>query len=312
MPNPTPPLFSLLIANYNNGKYLEECIRSILAQTYTHWEVVIVDDASTDESAYIYNQYLKDPRFRIYLNGNNKGCGYTKRRCVELAHGELCGFVDPDDALTQDAVETMVEAHLKHATASLIYSTHFVCNSSLCVQKVAGYVGPIPHNRYSWAQKRPIISHFATFKRNLYRKTAGIEPWLDKAVDKDLYFKLEEVGTVIHLSQSLYYYRHHSTGISLNKNARKAFLTELGVKALIETRWDNKKLVRSLMPHSRMELAGALFLSGGLLLMNKRMHYGFLAMYKSLRYHGLRFIPGAFIIISRGVKASLRNKTSPS
>ena len=60
------PLFSVLIANYNNGKYLQEAVDSVLAQTYTNWEIIIVDDKSTDNSAEVYNQYKDDSRFHIY------------------------------------------------------------------------------------------------------------------------------------------------------------------------------------------------------------------------------------------------------
>ena len=54
------PLFSVLIANYNNGKYLMEAIESVRQQTYTHWEIVLVDDASTDNSKQLYKDLEKD------------------------------------------------------------------------------------------------------------------------------------------------------------------------------------------------------------------------------------------------------------
>ena len=96
------PLFSVLIANYNNGKYLMDAIKSVYEQTYTHWEIILVDDASTDNSHELYKELEKDERIRIFYNDENHGCGYTKRRCAELANGELCGFLDPDDAYTFD------------------------------------------------------------------------------------------------------------------------------------------------------------------------------------------------------------------
>ena len=89
------PLFSVLITNYNNGRYLQEAIDSVLAQTYTNWEIILVDDKSTDNSFEIYEKYKDDGRFKIYYNEVNMGCGYTKHRCAELASGELCGFLDP-------------------------------------------------------------------------------------------------------------------------------------------------------------------------------------------------------------------------
>lgn len=54
------PLFSVLIANYNNGKYLMEAINSVYAQTYTNWEIILVDDASTDNFKEIYKELEKD------------------------------------------------------------------------------------------------------------------------------------------------------------------------------------------------------------------------------------------------------------
>ena len=103
------PLFSVLIANYNNGRFLQEAIDSVLAQTYSNWEVVIVDDGSTDESRRVYDQFKEDDRIRVYYNGDNKGCGYTKKHCAKLAKGEVCGFLDPDDVILAEALELSVE-----------------------------------------------------------------------------------------------------------------------------------------------------------------------------------------------------------
>ncbi len=74
------PLFSVLIANYNDGKYLQEAIESIFAQTYDNWEIIIVDDGSTDNSRDIYDKYKEDRRFHIFFNERNMGCGYTKKK----------------------------------------------------------------------------------------------------------------------------------------------------------------------------------------------------------------------------------------
>ena len=115
-------MFSVLIANYNNGKYLQEAIDSVLAQTYNNWEIIIVDDKSTDDSVEVYNKYKDDSRFRIYFNDKNEGCGYTKRRCAELAHGDICGFLDPDDTLTEDALEKHIKVHSSQPKVSVIYS----------------------------------------------------------------------------------------------------------------------------------------------------------------------------------------------
>ena len=125
------PLFSIMIANHNDGKYIQEALASVEKQTYKNYEVVIVDDGSDDDSNNILKELESKSNYRVYYNDKNYGCGYTKRKCVELAKGELCGFLDADDALTNEALEVMVEKHLKHPDASLIYSRYHYCDKDL-------------------------------------------------------------------------------------------------------------------------------------------------------------------------------------
>ena len=117
------PLFSVLIANFNNGRFIRDCIGSVLEQTHTCWEVIFVDDGSTDNSLEVITGFAeKDDRIKVFRNKENTGCGYTKRKCAELATGEICGFLDPDDALVENAIELSVKEHLENPNASLVYS----------------------------------------------------------------------------------------------------------------------------------------------------------------------------------------------
>lgn len=236
------PLVSILIANYNNGKYLIEAIDSIRDQTYSNWEVILVDDASTDHSRDLYEELVKDERFHVYYNQSNRGCGFTKRRCVELSSGEICGFLDPDDALSPDALDVMVGEHLTNPSASLVHSDHYVCDEKLNILSI--YRGEqIPTNECFLHYQRG-VSHFATFKRNLYYQTVGINSSMTCAVDMDLYYLLEEVGAFVYTPHILYYYRT-GTGqnISLGKNTYKAFAwdTVSQYNAAIRRKWDIDK-----------------------------------------------------------------------
>ena len=78
-------LFSILIANYNNERYLLECIESVLIQSYENWEIIIVDDKSTDESNKLYSLLIKNSKIRIFYNKKNYGLGYTKIKLIQLA-----------------------------------------------------------------------------------------------------------------------------------------------------------------------------------------------------------------------------------
>jgi len=202
------PLFSVLIASYNNGCYLQEAIDSVLEQSYTNWEIVIVDDKSTDNSFEIYDKYKDDNRFRIYYNEKNRGCGCTKRRCAELAKGELCGFLDPDDALMPTAIEVMVNAHAEHHECSLIYSTCYRYSGDRNEDMpIWDFIGEIPKDSDFLIYGKKLVSHFVSFKRAAYLKTDGIDATLKAAVDRDLYYRLEEQGPLLHLPIPLYFYR---------------------------------------------------------------------------------------------------------
>ena len=216
------PLFSVLIANYNNGCYLQEAIDSVLMQNYNNWEVVIVDDASPDNSAEIYNRYRKDGRFQVYYNDANKGVGFTKRRCVELASGEICGFLDPDDVLVgTDVFDVMVEAHFEHPNASMIYSGMYRADEHLnIIREEPGR--DIPVGSSGLQMKSWPFHHFLTFKMEKYRQTGGMNPIMQNAEDYDLFYKLEEVGEAIHLDCIQYIQRNNPHSISLNDNSYKA------------------------------------------------------------------------------------------
>lgn len=211
------PLFSVLIAQYNNGKYLQEAIDSVKCQSYTNWEIIIVDDCSTDNSKDLYKLY-DDNKIKIYYNEKNRGCGYTKRRCAELAKGDLCGFLDPDDVLLPNALELMVDAHVKHLDVSVIHSRCYVCDKNLNIV----YKYPLlelKENEDYFYHRTHGACHFSSYKNVYYKKTNGISPFYCAGVDQDLYFKLEEVGKVFVINEFTYKWRiGHYTSITSNAN----------------------------------------------------------------------------------------------
>lgn len=216
------PLFSILIANYNNGCYLQEAIDSVMAQNYENWEIIIVDDKSTDNSFEIYDKYKEDVRFHVYYNMENMGAGYTKHRCVEKANGEICGFLDPDDVLVgTDVFEVMVQQHMMNLRVSMVYSNMYKTDDELNI--VSEWKGKdIGEGLSALEYCGWPFSHFVAFKKDFYLKTEGIDSSMLRAVDYDLYYKLEEVGRALHVDRFFYKYRSTPNSISLNENQIKA------------------------------------------------------------------------------------------
>ncbi|MEC5174231.1 glycosyltransferase family 2 protein [Chryseobacterium nepalense] len=212
---------SVLIAHYNNGKFFEDCYLSLIHQTFTNWEAIIVDDASTDNSLEIIKSIIKDDaRFRLYKNPENKGCGFTKRICMEYATGDICGFLDPDDALFPKALEKSIE---KFNDSNIIaaYTKMLMCDENLSPQYVYCGTKQICNDLYFF--NCPIqVAHFFTFRKDIYFKTQGINPVLKRAVDQDLYLKILELGRIAYIDEVLYKYRLHSAGISQQSTKQSA------------------------------------------------------------------------------------------
>lgn len=218
--------FSILIANYNNGKYFNDCYNSLISQSYKNWEVIIVDDASEDNSVEIIERIIKnDPRFKIYRNSSNQGCGYTKRECMKYAEGEICAYLDPDDALYPDALEKTVQEFIHNSDIAATYSQMMLCDENLRPDKVFAGTKQIYNSRYFFNCPTQ-FAHFFTFKKEIYLKTSGINPALKSAVDQDLYLKILEHGGVKYIKEPLYLYRLHSNGISqqsFKQGAKESF-----------------------------------------------------------------------------------------
>lgn len=216
------PKFSFLIANYNNGKFFQDCYNSIVAQTQSDWEAIILDDCSTDNSIEVINILIKnDSRFKIYQNGENRGVGFTKRKLIDYANSEICGFLDPDDAVEPQTLEIILKKHKENPEAGLVYSNFTFCDEFLNPQNThqAKQISQLEEDYYNFKGE---ISHFVTFKKSIYLQTSGIDPFLKIAEDKDWYMKMCEIAPVLHVDENLYLYRIHGGGISTNKNSEKA------------------------------------------------------------------------------------------
>ena len=206
-------MFSILIANYNNGRHLQESIDSVLAQTYTDWEIVIVDDGSTDDSAEIYKQYSDDKRFHILYNEKNRGCTYTKWRLIEECHGDVFGFLDADDTLQPKALECMMKAHSENPKASIVSSRNYLCDEEMHV-KYESRLLHIPDGESYLTHGDFQPEAFVTFKTSFYNKTQKLNKNNPYGDDQDLLLLMEEVGEWVVLDKFLYNYRISDDSVS--------------------------------------------------------------------------------------------------
>lgn len=101
-------LVSIIMPSYNTGRFLSETIRSVLAQTYTNWELLLVDDASTDNTDEVVMAFLTDSRIRYIKNETNRGAAVSRNRALREAKGKWIAFLDSDDLWMPDKLEKQI------------------------------------------------------------------------------------------------------------------------------------------------------------------------------------------------------------
>lgn len=123
------PKFSIIIPVYNSEKYLKRCLDSVIAQSYNDFEIVCVDDGSTDKSYDILTRYkLKEPRLKV-ITQDNQGQGAARNKALETTRGEYIYFLDSDDYIEPDLLKSALEIFETNNTDLICFNTE-VCGDS--------------------------------------------------------------------------------------------------------------------------------------------------------------------------------------
>lgn len=184
--NAMGPKVSILLPVYNAQAFLERCLESILTQTYKNIEIVAIDDGSTDGSAAILDSYaVRYPETLVVEHQANAGAAHARNRALELATGEYLTFIDNDDWLDKDFVETLAQAAMGEC-ADVVCSGYRRPN-----QKGQVILEAIPKPSDEWAPYL-VEAAWAKLYRTDYVRQNGFA-FLDTNIDEDLYFSLPAV-----------------------------------------------------------------------------------------------------------------------
>lgn len=223
------PLVSIIIPTYNRAHLIGETLDSVLAQTYQNWECIVVDDGSTDGTAFLLAEYCKrDSRFQYHHRPNNrlKGANACRNYGFELSKGEYVNWFDDDDVMLKDFLKVKIEAFTPKLQL-VIVSGYFV-NEKLEDQKaILLNENADLFKEYCLMWKLQIITNSVMFKReflnckNLFlnKITRGQEAELFSR----LFFKLPKEAYII-INSALFLYRQHAdTKTNKNINYVKSF-----------------------------------------------------------------------------------------
>lgn len=115
-------LVSVIMPSWNTGEFISESIQSVINQTYTNWELIIVDDCSTDNTDEIVDSF-KDDRIRCFKNEKNSGAALTRNRALREAKGEWIAFLDSDDLWMPEKLEKQIK-FMKENKYALSYTEY--------------------------------------------------------------------------------------------------------------------------------------------------------------------------------------------
>jgi glycosyltransferase involved in cell wall biosynthesis len=194
---------TFLIASYNLGTYVGECLASLQQQTNPNWLALVVDDASTDDSVATIAR-LMEPRVRLVVNERNLGYVGTLKRLIAEASTDIVAILDADDTVSADATQRLLDVYAANADAGFVYSRFASYDSTLTTRaRVDG--AAIPQG--GTALYDGVVGAIRSFRRSVYARTLGLDESMRFAEDRDLVYKLEEVTRPVFIDAVLYHYR---------------------------------------------------------------------------------------------------------
>ncbi len=206
-------LVSIVMPLYNGEVFVLDSIRSVLDQTYKNWELIIVDDVSTDNSFTIVEEYIKsEPHISLYQLSQNSGAAVARNYAIELAKGRYISFLDCDDMWLPEKLEKQIQFLDKHALVLTYSAYHTIDENSKYIN-----MRNVP----------PVISYEDMLKSNQIGNLTGIydvdffgKVYMENVGHEDyvLWLKLlKQIPYTKGLTQILAQYRIMSNSISSNK-----------------------------------------------------------------------------------------------
>ncbi|MBE8713681.1 glycosyltransferase family 2 protein [Sphingobacterium hungaricum] len=204
------PLVSVIIPNYNNQKFIAASVQSALQQTYSPIEVIVVDDGSTDQSVDVLEGLLqKDTKKFTLLKQENSGVSAARNFGAKHATGNFYVFLDGDDMLSPEFVETCVSAYSKEPDLEIVYPASNYIGAKSGLWKLPDY----DFSKFLLTNMIPV---YGMVKANTFKAVAGFDESLTYYEDWDLWIRIirDYPTKVKSIPQPLYQYRIHDVAKS--------------------------------------------------------------------------------------------------
>lgn len=199
----TKPLVTIGVPFYNPGAFLLDCIRSILAQTFNDWELLLVDDGSNDGSVEVARA-IDDPRVRVMVDGERKGLAYRLNQIVELSRGKFVARMDADDIMHPERIKKQLEILIQNESVDAV-------TTGACYIDLEGNVCGIKKGGKPNLDEvflRGGYLHASLVARKSFLQKIRYDETLRRAEDRDFFVRCSLNGAkIVVLPEPLYYYR---------------------------------------------------------------------------------------------------------
>lgn len=216
------PLVSIIMACHNQERYVHDAITSALGQTYTDFELIFVDDHSTDKSLHFANILMgTDSRLHVFSSPCQLGAGAARNFAIKHARGEWIAVLDADDVFFKDKLEKQISAVHRHPNKeSVVLVGSGVIHINSDGKRLSTYQYPTDSlklkERLVRMQAFPAHSSLL-YRSSVLRKVGGFNNIFLRAQDYDLWLRLCKEGDILCLNEPLMGYRLHNTNISNSK-----------------------------------------------------------------------------------------------
>jgi glycosyltransferase involved in cell wall biosynthesis len=215
------PLLSLLTPVYNvSPQFLQECVESVLFQSYPYWELLLFDDGSTRlETLTLLKRFAKiDRRIKVHLNHENLGICRTTNNAISNAKGQFSVFLDHDDKLAPNALFETVKTINRSPDVDIVYS-----DRDMISERGTRYMHLF---KPGWAPETILSSnylcHLTMYRRSLLVDLGGLDRETEGSQDHDLILRAEETSPrVQHIPKVLYHWRQHQDSVALNPESKE-------------------------------------------------------------------------------------------
>ena len=214
------PLVSIITPVYNRIDYLGETIESVLAQTLTNWELLIIDDGSeTDEGRKIAEKYNQHDSRIHYMYRSHAGTSKTRNHGIATARGKYLGFLDSDDRYLPHCLDTLTRAlQSSSKNIKMVYGDFFKYFQSENRYHPTRATPPQPrpglYFQFLWRGANPVAPCACLVERDVVEKIGGFDSRFDSLEDRELWARLIRMYDIAHIPQKVAVYRKHDNQIT--------------------------------------------------------------------------------------------------